>query len=158
MNNVKAQTLVVSVRFKPSTLATLAKFLALNGIEPTSVSQVARTGLEHLELMVLEQFPETDFENENEAVNYLDGLRLVSQSKQNAKRVFGILSNESLTQTLNENSSRPKPGKINVTQAEVEKALAEYSKKQPKEVCPMSIPLDEFRKQMLGGKNDDNKS
>jgi hypothetical protein len=106
-NSTTAQsekTLVVSVRFQLRTLATAAKFMQVNGLTPASVSDVVKCGLESLNDVVIRQFPETEFEHETSAFNYLTNLGLLSSSKRNKKRLHGILSEDSLKIAKREDS------------------------------------------------------
>ena len=100
----RPNTLVTSVRFRIKSLARIAKFMQLNGQIPVSTSEIVKEGLNLLNDIIIKQFPMADFYDETSAFEFLKSLNLMGQSQRNKRRLQGILANDSLVQTKQENS------------------------------------------------------
>jgi len=97
-----SKTLVTSVRFRPTTLATLAKYMASRQSHHHSMSAIVSECLEDLARLISDQHPEMAFQDIGSATRFLESIGAISQSQKNKKRLFQAQALESLTATQSE--------------------------------------------------------
>lgn len=106
------KSLVVSVRIKPTTLATLVRFVQQHGQSVANRGQVIAAVLEQKVDEIQEVFG-TSFQTESDALAFLESNDLLGDSKLNRKRVFRIRSNESQVSVSTETTPKDKEGEYN---------------------------------------------
>jgi len=100
-----SKTLIISVRFKPSTIATIAKFLASQGEPIRSLSDLSQISLESFQEMIQNKDKSLIFDNETSSVQYLQNIGLLNNpSNTNKERIHSILSMDSLNLGQKENT------------------------------------------------------
>lgn len=128
-----------TLRYKPSTLALIAKFMMSHRVIPKTIAEVAKQAFTDYATMILDAEPDLAFKDESEAIEFLEWNRLLPSSERNKRAIHSHLSMESLRAT--QGDSVPS----GVSQEEVNRALAMLNEP---ECTPMTVPLEEFNKQM----------
>jgi hypothetical protein len=95
-NRIKGdQTIVLSIRLKPSTIANLARFLSENDVRVLSAAGLIREALE-----IMEQNVKVDkFDSERTSLDYLASIGILHSdytSKRNSKKIAQCLAIENL--------------------------------------------------------------
>ena len=123
-----AKTLVSSVRYRPTIVATIASHLISSDERPRTISDVIKLSMECFADMILASSPSRQFPDETSAIEFLQSLGLINRgpNSQNIRRIHNNLSMESLRETANEPDI--------VTQAEVNEALRIYNEQQKEEL------------------------
>jgi len=100
-----SKTLVSSYRYRPSTLATITRFIIEMGERPMSTSDVIKIALECFEEMILAKDSKYKCSSETESIQFLQSLGIIrNTSKTNQKRIYQNLSMESFRATSGESS------------------------------------------------------
>jgi len=116
-----SKTLVSSYRYRPSTLATIARFIIEMGERPTSTSDIIKIALESFEDMILAKDSKYKVSSETESIQFLQSLGIIrNPSKTNQKRIYQNLSLESFRATS---------GESNLIDREVLRGALEHLKK-----------------------------
>lgn len=96
-----ARRLVVSVRFRPTTLATIARYLTSLGQIPRNMSEITQLALESMETMIEARDSALSFTIESDAISYLQqaGILQDSLSRRNSHLLANNLELDDLEES-----------------------------------------------------------
>ncbi len=107
VSSIETKTLVITARAKPTSLATIAKFLEQDQQIVRTIGTLVSKVLEDYCRIISGQFPELEFRDTQKAAEFLRARGLLSQNETNQRRLFQILAKENLQHEQNPEPADP---------------------------------------------------
>jgi len=95
-NQQSEKTLITSIRYRPTSLATIAKYFRAQGLGTRSVGETLRLAYESFEQMIVNYDQQYRFNTEHDALHYLQACGInVNLAEKNKENLYKLLSLES---------------------------------------------------------------